>query len=162
MLIKLEWIGDWSPSFPVSYAKFVLRSHESFKELVELSITSLHCVVCRLRRQLLGELKCNSPLPNHAETIPYWMPSRSIFCSRTLSLRAITTIGYDLDYTLIHYNVKVQTLQPRPREIKALGSCWMQTPKHAYSNDWSHRYVKYHSAICFVDRHGKEGHTSMD
>ncbi|CAL9768579.1 unnamed protein product [Musa acuminata subsp. burmannicoides] len=28
-----------------------------------------------------------------------------IFCSRTLNLRSISAIGYDMDYTLIHYNV---------------------------------------------------------
>ncbi|KAJ6430825.1 hypothetical protein OIU84_018351 [Salix udensis] len=32
--------------------------------------------------------------------------SRGIFCSRTLNLRSISAIGYDMDYTLIHYNVK--------------------------------------------------------
>ncbi|KAH9558337.1 hypothetical protein CY35_06G003500, partial [Sphagnum magellanicum] len=37
---------------------------------------------------------------------PHGRPSRGIFCSRTLNLRTITTIGYDMDYTLIHYNVK--------------------------------------------------------
>ncbi|KAL4274006.1 hypothetical protein GQ457_13G023160 [Hibiscus cannabinus] len=31
--------------------------------------------------------------------------SRGIFCSRTLNLRSISAIGYDMDYTLIHYNV---------------------------------------------------------
>ncbi|KAE8734212.1 HAD-superfamily hydrolase isoform 3 [Hibiscus syriacus] len=31
---------------------------------------------------------------------------RGIFCSRTLNLRSISAIGYDMDYTLIHYNVK--------------------------------------------------------
>ncbi|GMH28623.1 hypothetical protein Nepgr_030466 [Nepenthes gracilis] len=30
---------------------------------------------------------------------------RGIFCSRTLNLRSISTIGYDMDYTLMHYNV---------------------------------------------------------
>ncbi|KAF8392730.1 hypothetical protein HHK36_023079 [Tetracentron sinense] len=30
---------------------------------------------------------------------------RGIFCSRTLDLRSISAIGYDMDYTLIHYNV---------------------------------------------------------
>ncbi len=29
-----------------------------------------------------------------------------IFCNRTLNLRAIRAIGYDMDYTLIHYNVE--------------------------------------------------------
>ncbi|XP_039071346.1 5'-nucleotidase domain-containing protein 4-like [Hibiscus syriacus] len=31
--------------------------------------------------------------------------SRGIFCRRTLNLRSISAIGYDMDYTLIHYNV---------------------------------------------------------
>ncbi len=30
---------------------------------------------------------------------------RGIFCNRTLNLRSITAIGYDMDYTLVHYNV---------------------------------------------------------
>ena len=30
---------------------------------------------------------------------------RRIFCNRTLNLRAIRAIGYDMDYTLIHYKV---------------------------------------------------------
>ena len=31
--------------------------------------------------------------------------TRQIFCNRTLNLRAIKAIGYDMDYTLIHYRV---------------------------------------------------------
>ena len=31
---------------------------------------------------------------------------QAVFCSRTLNFRAIQAIGYDLDYTLIHYGVK--------------------------------------------------------
>ncbi|MGK5082151.1 HAD-IG family 5'-nucleotidase [Bdellovibrionota bacterium FG-1] len=35
------------------------------------------------------------------------LPSRrGIFCNRTLNLRSIKAIGYDMDYTLIHYKVK--------------------------------------------------------
>lgn len=30
---------------------------------------------------------------------------RAIFCNRTLNLRAIRAIGYDMDYTLIDYDV---------------------------------------------------------
>lgn len=33
--------------------------------------------------------------------------TRQIFCNRTLNLRAIKAIGYDMDYTLIHYHVDV-------------------------------------------------------
>jgi HAD superfamily 5'-nucleotidase-like hydrolase len=36
------------------------------------------------------------PRPPHA---------RGIFCNRTLNLRAIRAIGYDMDYTLVHYRV---------------------------------------------------------
>lgn len=32
---------------------------------------------------------------------------RGIFCTRTLNLRSISAIGYDMDYTLMHYNVMV-------------------------------------------------------
>ncbi len=31
--------------------------------------------------------------------------ARGIFCNRTLNLRAIRAIGYDMDYTLVHYRV---------------------------------------------------------
>jgi HAD superfamily 5'-nucleotidase-like hydrolase len=31
---------------------------------------------------------------------------RGIYCNRTLNLRAIRAIGYDMDYTLIHHNVE--------------------------------------------------------
>jgi 5'-nucleotidase len=34
-------------------------------------------------------------------------PERGLFCNRTLNLRAIKAIGYDMDYTLIHYKVEV-------------------------------------------------------
>jgi len=33
-------------------------------------------------------------------------PERSLFCNRTLNLRSIRAIGYDMDYTLIHYRVE--------------------------------------------------------
>lgn len=33
-------------------------------------------------------------------------PGRGIFCNRTLNLRRVVAIGYDMDYTLIHYNIK--------------------------------------------------------
>jgi HAD superfamily 5'-nucleotidase-like hydrolase len=32
-------------------------------------------------------------------------PSRGIYANRTLNLRGIRAIGYDMDYTLVHYNV---------------------------------------------------------
>ncbi|CAL8467153.1 g6689 [Coccomyxa elongata] len=36
---------------------------------------------------------------------PQGLAHRAIYCSRTLNLRSIQTIGYDMDYTLIHYDV---------------------------------------------------------
>jgi 5'-nucleotidase len=32
-------------------------------------------------------------------------PGRGVFCNRTLNLRAIRAVGYDMDYTLVHYQV---------------------------------------------------------
>ncbi len=32
-------------------------------------------------------------------------PTRGVFCNRTLNLRAVRAIGYDMDYTLVHYRV---------------------------------------------------------
>jgi HAD superfamily 5'-nucleotidase-like hydrolase len=32
-------------------------------------------------------------------------PERGVYCNRTLNLRSIQAIGYDMDYTLIHYNM---------------------------------------------------------
>lgn len=31
---------------------------------------------------------------------------RGLFCNRTLNMRAIRAIGYDMDYTLVHYNIE--------------------------------------------------------
>ncbi|KAK9819835.1 hypothetical protein WJX72_002959 [[Myrmecia] bisecta] len=39
------------------------------------------------------------------QSYPSGLPHRAIFCSRTLNLRSIQAIGYDMDYTLIHYDV---------------------------------------------------------
>lgn len=33
-------------------------------------------------------------------------PERRVFCNRTLNLKAIRAIGFDMDYTLIHYRVE--------------------------------------------------------
>ena len=33
-------------------------------------------------------------------------PARSLFCNRTLNLRGIRAIGYDMDYTLVHYHMR--------------------------------------------------------
>lgn len=31
-------------------------------------------------------------------------PARRVFCNRTLNLRSIRAVGFDMDYTLVHYN----------------------------------------------------------
>ncbi|MGD1149335.1 MAG: HAD-IG family 5'-nucleotidase [Thermoanaerobaculaceae bacterium] len=36
----------------------------------------------------------------------YPPPGRRIYCSRTLNMRAVRAIGYDMDYTLVHYKVE--------------------------------------------------------
>lgn len=38
---------------------------------------------------------------------PVLEPGRGIYCNRTLNLRSIKAIGYDMDYTLVHYRVEV-------------------------------------------------------
>jgi HAD superfamily 5'-nucleotidase-like hydrolase len=43
-------------------------------------------------------------------TVPLELPGapheRGVFCNRTLNLRGIGAIGYDMDYTLIHYDIE--------------------------------------------------------
>ncbi len=34
-------------------------------------------------------------------------PARRVYCNRTLNLRSIDVIGFDMDYTLVHYNTEV-------------------------------------------------------
>jgi len=41
-----------------------------------------------------------------AARIPAVPAARALYCNRTLNLRAIKAIGYDMDYTLVHYNVR--------------------------------------------------------
>ena len=38
---------------------------------------------------------------------PYGQPHRAVFCNRTLNLRSILAVGFDLDYTLLHYQVEM-------------------------------------------------------
>lgn len=39
------------------------------------------------------------------DEVPSIPPARRIFCNRTLNLRATAAIGFDMDYTLVHYKV---------------------------------------------------------
>eukprot|EP00775_Hariotina_reticulata_P009908 gene9907-10064_t len=43
---------------------------------------------------------------------PAGSPERGVYCSRTLNLRSIKAIGYDMDYTLIHYDVNAWEFDP--------------------------------------------------
>lgn len=43
-------------------------------------------------------------MSTHSATAPL-PPGRGVYCNRTLNLRAVRAIGYDMDYTLIHYKV---------------------------------------------------------
>lgn len=42
----------------------------------------------------------------HPFELPHVPPQRRVFCNRTLNLRSIQAIGYDMDYTLVHYRVE--------------------------------------------------------
>lgn len=33
-------------------------------------------------------------------------PTRAVFCNRTLNMRSIRAVGFDMDYTLVHYDVR--------------------------------------------------------
>jgi len=39
-------------------------------------------------------------------TVEYPPPGRRIYCNRTLNLRSVRAVGYDMDYTLVHYRVE--------------------------------------------------------
>jgi HAD superfamily 5'-nucleotidase-like hydrolase len=42
-------------------------------------------------------------IPNRASDVPAAPPERRVWCNRTLNLRAIKAVGYDMDYTLVQY-----------------------------------------------------------
>jgi hypothetical protein len=54
------------------------------------------------RAPLQEVLDCLDVPPDYATD----RPDRAIYCSRTLNLRSIKCIGFDLDYTLLHYDVE--------------------------------------------------------
>jgi len=45
-------------------------------------------------------------MEGHQEFPAYPPPGRRIYCNRTLNLRAVRAIGFDMDYTLVHYRVE--------------------------------------------------------
>jgi HAD superfamily 5'-nucleotidase-like hydrolase len=44
-------------------------------------------------------------MPEPPATVSPPPPGRGVFCNRTLNLRAIRAVGFDMDYTLVHYDV---------------------------------------------------------
>ena len=70
-------------------------------------------------------LPMNDMLPTAAS--PVLRPiqrERGIFCNRTLNLRAIRAVGYDMDYTLIHYFTEAwerQAYEHLRQRLRALG-----------------------------------------
>jgi len=52
-------------------------------------------------KRLYGKRLLMSPTSENAYQLP--PANRRVFCNRTLNLRSIKAIGYDMDYTLIHY-----------------------------------------------------------
>lgn len=49
-------------------------------------------------------------------------PERRIYCNRTLNLRSIKAVGFDMDYTLVHYRVAEWERQAHERARLALAS----------------------------------------
>uniref|UniRef100_A0A1D1YCH6 Cytosolic purine 5'-nucleotidase n=1 Tax=Anthurium amnicola TaxID=1678845 RepID=A0A1D1YCH6_9ARAE len=58
--------------------------------------------IARIEAEEAKQFLCNLEIP---DPVSSRHSPRGIFCSRTLNLRSISAIGYDMDYTLIHYNV---------------------------------------------------------
>jgi len=59
-------------------------------------------------------------MPNSEGPLP--TPGRGIFCNRTLNLRSVRAIGYDMDYTLVDYRVAAfeQMVYAQARERLAM------------------------------------------
>ena len=52
-------------------------------------------------------------------------PERGIFCNRTLNMRSIRAVGYDMDYTLVHYNtVELEKLSYQLTRDKLAAQGW--------------------------------------
>ncbi|XP_059450053.1 uncharacterized protein LOC132181025 [Corylus avellana] len=68
------------------------------QETLEGPIEEVARVEAQEAEDLLTDLGIPSPYSSRHSP-------RGIFCTRTLNLRSISAIGYDMDYTLMHYNV---------------------------------------------------------
>eukprot|EP00892_Ulva_mutabilis_P011943 jgi/Ulvmu1/9120/UM005_0215.1 len=61
----------------------------------------LHVPVVEVRRTVTEAVHEVGAYAQH----PHDDPARSVFCNRTLNLRSIRAIGFDMDYTLVEYDV---------------------------------------------------------
>jgi hypothetical protein len=73
---------------------------------------------------------------------PAGSPERGVYCSRTLNLRSIKAIGYDMDYTLIHYDVNAWEVRgggvcsPNGRcctDVQMLYRCFPHATSYSFS-----------------------------
>ncbi|GAB4817883.1 hypothetical protein N2152v2_004929 [Parachlorella kessleri] len=69
-------------------------------ERMEDIIDTPYLAVKQRTEQLLRELSVQP------SSYPDCLPQRGIYCSRTVNLRSIQAIGYDMDYTTVHYDVR--------------------------------------------------------
>ncbi|XP_021852907.2 uncharacterized protein [Spinacia oleracea] len=91
----VDYLGESTKGdFNVNFDGFVGERHVGMDRPIE----ELATLEADEAEKLLRDL--GMPAPFSATRSP-----RGIFCTRTLNLRSISAIGYDMDYTLIHYNV---------------------------------------------------------
>ncbi|CAD7698278.1 unnamed protein product [Ostreobium quekettii] len=86
---------------------------KSAEEVVDMDYGKLH----KSTQGLLDQL--GVPL-----VFPEGLPQRGIYCSRTLNFRSIKCIGYDMDYTLVHYDVNAwegRAYQYGIRNLRSIG-----------------------------------------
>jgi 5'-nucleotidase len=48
-------------------------------------------------------------------------PERAVYCNRTLNMRSIRAVGFDMDYTLVHYDVKAWETRAYAHVVQRLG-----------------------------------------
>lgn len=58
------------------------------------------------RGSIIGSTPATIEAPVPIESVPQTPRVRRIFSNRTLNMRSIKAVGYDMDYTLIHYHVE--------------------------------------------------------
>jgi hypothetical protein len=94
----------WDPRDPQSARVLVCTKQQRKEETGDIEIIDWGAESRRIW-VMLGDDSCYCMQKQY----PHGRPSRGIFCSRTPSLRTITAVGYDMDYTLVHHNAKAKT-----------------------------------------------------